>query len=246
MASGRDGGHRSPTRWGRSALKARRQPSSKESDPAAPASGRGWPCRLFPSAPEMSENCIVIRAREPAEAVHVRCQHPTSSVAWSLSSGSLWTGLPPRPPAQARARHCGAPAAPAPPGGPDEANSSLPLSEGTGPPKRQQHFQASLGSESTGSLSIRGKKGRHGLVWKLQTEKPGSARPGQAQEVVNMRRPGETTKPSRLGGTADPLPQGPGWSEGTQSPGHCAHPPTSKAQAPLQTVYVAPRTQSLK
>ena len=169
----------------------------------------------------MSENCIVTRARKPAEAVRVRCQRPTSSAAWSLSSGSPWTGLPPRPPAQARARHCGAPAAPAPPGGPDEANSSLPLSEGTGPPKRQQHFQASLGSESTGSLSRLGKKGR--LVGKLQMEKPGSARPGQAQEVVNTRRPGETTKPSRLGGTADPLPQGPGWSEGTQSLGHCAH-----------------------
>ena len=43
--------------------KACRQLSSKESNLAAPESGGGRPCRLLPSAPEMSENCIVTRER---------------------------------------------------------------------------------------------------------------------------------------------------------------------------------------
>lgn len=81
---------------------------------------------------------------------------------------------------------------------------------------------------------------------------PGRVRK-EAREALNTRRPGETTNPSHRGGSADPLPRGPGPGAARVSSGH-PEPgagallplPTSVARAPLQSVYVAPGTLSFQ
>lgn len=103
------------------------------------------------------------------------------------------------------------------------------------------------------------------LARKIQTEKPrllqagsgrGSLAPTEAREVVNTRRPplsgaaGAARECQPLTRGRRPRPRA--WrtwvTGGHPGPGATAlqQLPTSKAQAPLQTVYVAPRTRSFE
>lgn len=94
------------------------------------------------------------------------CAVNTRSPAWPGVSAPGARGQASRPALQPRRDQGtdGRQLPPRPRAGQMRQNLYLPLNDLTDLPKRQQHFQVSLGSESTGSLSILGKKGRHSLL----------------------------------------------------------------------------------